>query len=76
MKTYRDILAPNAIEKPQGDLGAESCKSPNPTSHGALGSEKAHGDLANWDCSKYERIDQGGAAGITVGGETGRNTTI
>jgi hypothetical protein len=41
----REIFAPSAVETPSGDLGAEGQHGNQPSSHGALGSETAHGDV-------------------------------
>jgi hypothetical protein len=68
----RSIFAGSAIEPFHGDLGAEGATSPEPSTAGALGSESAHGDIANWhrNISLYGNVHEcEGASGIGITGE-------
>lgn len=74
----RDCLAPSAIETPRGDLGDQSTSGPRLSTHGALGDESAHGDLAGYRAkqAQYGSVHQdGGAGGIGVGQPCGLSTT-
>jgi hypothetical protein len=60
----RDILGSNAVETPQSDLGSEGTHSPEPSSHGALGSEPAHGDVSHYDCANFGGVKNTSAQAI------------
>jgi len=85
----RSIFGSNAVVAEQDDLGAEGTHSAEPNTHGALGSESAHGDVASyrtsWDESTGEKPGQSagfalcpnvGFSGHAYGGsETGSDTS-
>lgn len=64
----RNILPPSVIVAPNGDLGAEGDHSPDPSTHGALGSETAHGDVAGWDSARANALGEkpGQSAGFAL----------